>query len=1217
MPLFDETVAFAGLSKSSDMSGFIVKPMFHYGGAHVSYNPREKDAAEFTTPWTNSSASLLDAGSPIHQAPGMKTGGDHSSLSDNPVYLAIPKALYVHKPCCHDLSCMMGHRYSLEHGQTAAPAEIEHDWTPGEAYRNQRSAIQRIAQEKLQSLQLDPGEEQVKRMTAESLNRGRPTRMEPRCCGYPRMPPLPMLTSLSEQSRHLQPPPRGYAGLHPSHATYEHMTSELYQECSPVSKYGHPTKRPMFYYSQANVEVESRTHCPDVGGEQKEDVAVRKSAIPTPREHYAFPPTLYGDIPLFLHSTEAQANHSFVQGFGYPCYAHPGFHVSQVRNVERQRAPPGLPSHRISVSPTDKRLPTAAGIQKSNINQHVGALDAPPALPRMDPIGPTRPAGHSVLPAHFQISRLYPSITSQLDHQMDQPVLSPSGLTQERPLDYSLYGGQRTCSKHPKDLPASPKTRLPQSPKQTPDCLYAPLINRPEFETVLASGSKPNGAPCSFADCVLEDSLKRRSPSLIKIKEEAPDSHESDSLTKRQKLEIEEALKGNQEESPQMPVIDSVFSLAHDGEHLKPPGVFVSDVEPQRGKELSEHCKVEATTPLKKITPSPVRPPACMSPERSQVQMIEPAKIKIEKINQSYTCDARSEAARSPTQDQIKLEPEDATLSDTKSMLVTQICEPENLEWKPSPVEVNISSESPKPPISSPGNASATEEQETNTEPKPFSPPQPQKLKFDPKTIPTECLKLSSTSNIRLPDQNVCHPAEQQETPVQIQDETTPRKRRSVRKHFLELHRALCKQISKCVSATSEQELRTWLSQLGLAESSSTKVQKVSCMLGIQARDKWLNQEICSALQEVLDRLREYIAYERCPFPHVMRTGAVFLPMLVVKEILFPVVPGTFIDQVLQEHKVELRPTTLSEEKLLTQLHKPCSSRLRRLMSLKHLPDVYADVINLLYYSSVCKHLGVDVETWEGWNISSSSSPAEDTKAKSHERSVTKAKSRVKSSSRRLFLDDGLSDDEDNNTQKHAERESDKTTSSEDALPADDSWTHPLTSDNFANSDVEPEKSSSFSAAFQLASHKSSGMFVKLKRWQRTGSTSRSLRPLSGSRKRKTRSLLKIKYCPYLSACHSAERRRRWVLRSAVRRASGALRLTYPDLVGKRIRHLYEEDDKSEVWYRGEVMRVHEAHSNPLKTIFEVRYDSEPEWKYYLELLIDYKKGWLTVEEDK
>lgn len=132
-------------------------------------------------------------------------------------------------------------------------------------------------------------------------------------------------------------------------------------------------------------------------------------------------------------------------------------------------------------------------------------------------------------------------------------------------------------------------------------------------------------------------------------------------------------------------------------------------------------------------------------------------------------------------------------------------------------------------------------------------------------------------------------------------------------------------------------------------------------------------------------------------------------------------------------------------------------------------------------------------------------------------------------------------------------------------------------------------------------------------RWQRTGSFCHTLRPLSTSSHRKHRSLLKIKYCPYLTACHSAEHRR--VLRSAVQRARRAMRFYYPDLVGKKIRHLYEEDDKSEVWYRGEVMRVHEAHTDPIKTIFEVTYDSEPGWKYYLELLIDYKKGWLKVED--
>ncbi|CAN9499345.1 unnamed protein product [Ophioblennius macclurei] len=300
-----------------------------------------------------------------------------------------------------------------------------------------------------------------------------------------------------------------------------------------------------------------------------------------------------------------------------------------------------------------------------------------------------------------------------------------------------------------------------------------------------------------------------------------------------------------------------------------------------------------------------------------------------------------------------------------------------------------------------------------------------------------------------------------------------------------------------------------------------------------------------------------------------------------------------------------------------------------------------------------------------------------------------RSKSRVKSSCRRMFLDNSVSDEEeeaadmeqtvvggvldafpeeypgarecqdtDNKESDHmaAEHESSHIAQS----PADEnSWTCPLSFDDLSDTDsmCPVDESSDL-----VGPKKHPGMILKLKRmlsggldrkkahyqavpelgtfadagplqtddregaigdrtpkathqWQRTGGVSYALRPLRRSSKRKRRSLLKIKYCPYLSACHSAEHRRRWVLRSAVQRARRAMRIYYPDLVGKRIRHLYEEDDKSEVWYQGEVLRIHEAHANPLKTIFEVRYDSEPEWKYYLELLIDYKKGWLKIED--
>lgn len=311
-------------------------------------------------------------------------------------------------------------------------------------------------------------------------------------------------------------------------------------------------------------------------------------------------------------------------------------------------------------------------------------------------------------------------------------------------------------------------------------------------------------------------------------------------------------------------------------------------------------------------------------------------------------------------------------------------------------------------------------------------------------------------------------------------------------------------------------------------------------------------------------------------------------------------------------------------------------------------------------------------------------------------------KSRVKSSSRRMFLDDTLSDEEEaGNTvgcvwntftkenwvthEPHETEESgtDHIVGEQDSplfqqpMISENSWTCPISFNTLSPSDTEEEagespslwnvSQSSGPAEPQARSKNCSGVILKLRkmlskshkrkkahyqavpesetfgdpllsqtddgeegsietdltkrtpkvthRWQRTGSFPHALRPLAGSPKRKNRSHLKIKYCPYLSACHSAEHRKRWVLRSAVQRARKTMTFYYPDLVGRRIHHLYEEDDKSEVWYRGEVLRIHEAHTNPLKTIFEVRYDSEPEWKYYLELLIDYKKGWLKIED--
>ncbi|XP_056137265.1 uncharacterized protein C15orf39 homolog [Lampris incognitus] len=471
-------------------------------------------------------------------------------------------------------------------------------------------------------------------------------------------------------------------------------------------------------------------------------------------------------------------------------------------------------------------------------------------------------------------------------------------------------------------------------------------------------------------------------------------------------------------------------------------------------------------------------------------------------------------------------------------------------------------------------------------------------------------------------------------------------------------------------------------------------------------------------LHKVLQRLREYITLKQCPFPHVMRTGAVFIPMLVVKELLFPQVQGSFIDQVLQEHKVNLRPTTLSEEKSLTELCKrSCSNKLKRLLSLKHLPDIYPDVVSLFYHACVHKHLAVELDEPAKRHPDEDSKETDPSKSSTYSDIITsslgsgsdeprqledqkknsqlnkhRTKGWVKSRSGHSVLEDEgvkctVQLGDENVMPTLDERQLNQVKGIPEENPShitpqeECEYLCPLSSDELGSStsDTEIEGASTLPGVNQSAtlakcqerSKNHPGMILKLKkvsfnkdhhsrracyqpvsttgtvsnpsfseakngqrkqtkrskgdprrkitsrvthRWQITKRFSHALRLLSSSSPRRHQPLIKIKYCPFLSTFHSAEHRRRWVLRSAVQRARQAMTFSYPDLVGKRIQHLYEEDDKSEVWYRGEVVCIHEAHPNPLKTVFEVRYDSEPEWKYYLELLIDYKKGWLKID---
>ncbi|MEQ2178049.1 hypothetical protein GOODEAATRI_009907, partial [Goodea atripinnis] len=1390
MPLFDGTVASSGLTKPQAMPGFLGKQTVQYNGPYFAYEPRVKDREGFTPPWSHSKTSPLDDRSPVSHLSGMvqnhmayrkdsissegshhtpvkkgfivytkspemnsptaacsavirkpKPGGENSpSPSKSSVYLAIPKPVYGLSPCCNELGCVIGHRYGMDHISHRIPTNVyEHEWMQSNGHYLEKLPIQRKDALQQNDLQFECNAEQLKRVTVEAYSPSRvrtlPSLTEPSYSSYPCTPTRTLFGSFREpSSQPLQTSPAGYPGLYAPRPTYEHMTSEVYQECSPMSKYGQLAQHPGFYYSQTNGEVENRTQRKESGSKQGEDGPLLHKHSISPREHYVVPQRHHAEIPLSC--TEMLPNHSFIQGYDYPCYTVPRFHLkaSQIRApLKRQNSLSGFHPSSMNAPSSSQPMDYPIAKEKPNTAVHIDQLHSSSSIVRMNKSSPARrlnPA--AVSPSSTQVGRFFQPFTSL---HIDPPVHLQPVVNMDRILEHSPAEAQVN---QPKSLLVSPAPWLPASPSHCSERTHAAAPNNVRkiiYSPGVTAGSKHNGpvsdaGTSDYKKCPTQSVSHSSHP--FRIKDEDVYEVECTNNNKRQKVEMEKATASQKTDSPPMPVINNVFSLAPYQLHLQDPGVLFPGREPQRISQTSEkHSdKVKPNGKEKRLgqenQASVIRLESKSSSHTSADESsVQAKKIKVEKVDSPDVSNS-IESQTHHSKVEMKKEPEETQSPTSVHVALKEKCESRELKHTSLSASENTTSDEMK-------CADLTVQMDPNHQdetlksqvfalhPKPNS-LSPGKVSF--KSIPPHCLKLS-TYNIIVPDSKRCKtalPVEQNPHPqpipvlTAVQECQTP-----ARKHFLDLHQSLCSLISKYVSASSEQDLKNWVSQLEISESSSqsSKVQRVTCLLGAKVREMWINKEIKAALQEVLERLREYTAQKRCPFPHVMRTGAVFLPMLVVKELLFPTVQGSFIDKVLQEHKVELRPTTLSEEKILIQLHKrACSSKLRRLISLKHLPDIYTEVVNLLYYTYVCKHLGLNMDpTYKeqdgGHDVSNSGTPvpcdAPTSPSGSHHQrclkeeenetspSKSKTKSRVRSALRHIFLDKSLSDEEaaGNAEQTVVEgdlksfinetpgahqmenKESDHIAAEQESMAAtqrpsaENSWTCPLTLDELSpsHSDAETESSSSRlpdnpASGRPAQSKNCSGMILKLRkmlsaglnrkrvcyeavlqsgtlakpsssqieagegvgsdqhrmpkalrRWKEKGSLCHPDRSLNSPPKNKQRSLLKIKYCPYLSACHSAEHRRRWVLRSAVQTARRAMRFYYPDLVGKRIRHLYEEDDKSEVWYRGEVLCIHEAHTNPLKTIFEVRYDSEPEWKYYLELMIDYKKGWLKIED--
>ncbi|XP_071070399.1 uncharacterized protein C15orf39 homolog isoform X2 [Dasypus novemcinctus] len=165
----------------------------------------------------------------------------------------------------------------------------------------------------------------------------------------------------------------------------------------------------------------------------------------------------------------------------------------------------------------------------------------------------------------------------------------------------------------------------------------------------------------------------------------------------------------------------------------------------------------------------------------------------------------------------------------------------------------------------------------------------------------------------------------------------------SPEQYFAGLHASLCDAISGSVAQSPPEKLREWLETAGP-----------------EGRAAWQDcQGVQGLLGKLLSQLRSFLCTQQCPFPHVVRAGAIFVPIHLVKERLFPRLPPASVDHVLQEHRVELRPTTLSEERALRDraLH-GCTSRMLKLLALRQLPDIYPDLLGLQWRDCVRRQLG-------------------------------------------------------------------------------------------------------------------------------------------------------------------------------------------------------------------------------------------------------------------
>ncbi|XP_051053501.1 uncharacterized protein C15orf39 homolog isoform X2 [Phodopus roborovskii] len=500
-----------------------------------------------------------------------------------------------------------------------------------------------------------------------------------------------------------------------------------------------------------------------------------------------------------------------------------------------------------------------------------------------------------------------------------QPVPQPSAF-------------QRTCQPLPASQPCSEPARPAEKPPEAQEKTWLPSCRKEQLQP------RPDEHP--GVPIVIRDSpVPHNSPALH------PCAKERQSLPQK---------GARPPSSPPMPVIDNVFSLAPYRDYLDvqtPEPAAEQDSASTTNKSQDKDCK--GTLPVQDGTSRPhcsLREEVALdlSVKKSMAEAV-PVKVPSPEVHDKPT----ESVDRPCMENTVSGLPGLKKMVTEISEVATEATPRTNFHssvafmfrkfkiLRPAPLPAAIV---PSPPTPAPAPA----------QPAPNPPSVPMGLQILTQPLPVACFNLALPSP---PAIAVASPAPASApapspapapapasgpAPVTVQVSITA-PADSLEQHFTGLHTSLCDAISGSVAHSPPEKLREWLETTGpWGQAAWQDCQGVQGLLG-----------------KLLSQLQRFLCTQQCPFPHVVRAGAIFVPIHLVKERLFPKLPPASVDHVLQEHRVELRPTTLSEERALREraLH-GCTSRMLKLLALRQLPDIYPDLLGLQWHDCVRRQLG-------------------------------------------------------------------------------------------------------------------------------------------------------------------------------------------------------------------------------------------------------------------